>query len=130
VDLTPRTTSYEHDRRDWLGSEHGTDATETITINLALFTAATHFPSGFLKSGEPLGKVTATGLYGPYDNGASDGREVCVGLLFSAQPVPAGVTTGNFGEAMLTHGRVINARLPRTVDAAGITDLAGRIRVV
>ena len=130
MDLTPRTTTYQTSRQDWLGSAHGTDATESVTLNLALFTAGTHFPNLYLASGEPLGKVTASGLYGPYDDAAVDGRAVAVGVLYTDVSVPAGVTTGNFGAAILTHGRVINALLPRVIDAAGIVDVAGRIRVV
>jgi hypothetical protein len=130
MDLTPRTTTYQTSRQDWLGSAHGTDATESVTLNLALFTAGTHFPNGYLASGEPLGKVTASGLYGPYVDGASDGTQTCVGVLYTDVQIKSGVTTGNFGAAILTHGRVINSKLPRVIDAAGIVDIAGRIRVV
>ncbi len=60
MDLTQRTTTYASDDQSWLGSEHGTQATETIALDTSLFTPATHYPNGFFLSGIPLGQITAT----------------------------------------------------------------------
>ena len=135
MDISPRSTSYVVDDNSWLDSEHGTDAAEPVTLNLALFDAS-QFANGFIPSGCALGKVTSTGLYGPYDDTASDGRQVLVGHLLGGVKVAAGVTTGSLGGAMQTHGRIKENRLPFQsgqtgrgyVDANGKADVAGRIR--
>jgi hypothetical protein len=44
--------------------------------------ANAHYPNGFIPSGTAIGKVTSTGLFGPYDNGASDGRQTAYGLTY------------------------------------------------
>lgn len=43
-----------------------------------------------IKSGTVLGKVTATGKYKPYNNGASDGTEVAAGILYNYLPAATG----------------------------------------
>lgn len=126
MDTAVRTEVIGAGDQSWLGSAHGTNMCTTITISKASLTLATHYPDGYLKSGEPLGKITASGKYGPYDNAAVDGREVLVGHLFTAQHVG----TGDIVAPLFDHGRVIEAKLPRAVDAPGKTDVAGRIRYV
>lgn len=127
--IAPTTTNYALDSHDWLGSSHGTESTETITVDAdAGFVAATHYPDGFLPSGTPLGKVTASGKYGLYDNAALDGRETLVGFLYGGLKVAA--ATDDLGGAMFTHGKVREANLPYAVDAAGKADVANRIRFI
>jgi hypothetical protein len=58
----------------WAFEDNTLPVRENITIDAALCT----FP---LAKGQVMGKVTLTGLFGPYDNGASDGREVAYGVL-------------------------------------------------
>jgi hypothetical protein len=128
--LAQTTESFGSDDQSWLGSAHGTDATETISLDTSLFTAGTHYPDGYFKSGIPLGEITATpGKYGPYDNAATDGRQTLVGFLFAAVKAPS-VNTIDPSAAMLTHGKVRASRLPVAVDAAGKADVAGSIRFV
>lgn len=55
----------------WLGSAHGTQEGDTITLDAALFPVGT-WADGIVKSGTVLGRVTATGLYGPYGQNASE----------------------------------------------------------
>lgn len=131
MDLSLRTEAFGVDDQSWLGSAHGTDATESITLDTSAFTAGTHYTAlgGHFKSGIALGKITATGLYGPYDGGAVDGREALAGFLYAAVPAPAAATTDPSG-AMLVHGKVVTARLPVAVDAAGVADVDGRIRFI
>jgi hypothetical protein len=62
----------------WLGSRHGTDATRTITLDLSLFSSTTHYPNGYLPSGMVLGKVTSTGLWGPYSGTTEEVQSVTV----------------------------------------------------
>ncbi|WP_406324131.1 head decoration protein [Streptomyces niveus] len=128
MDLSLKTESFTQDRRDWLGSAHGTDAPVSITLDVSKFTAGTHYPDGYIKSGIPLGKVTTGGKYGPYDDAASDGRQTLVGFLFTAQDVNArGVASTSAVGSMLIHCFIREAKLPVAVDAAGKADVAGRI---
>jgi hypothetical protein len=68
TDISVSSASYQVDRRSWLLSPHGTDpgATPSITLDVSAFTAGVHYPNGYIPSGTPLGKITASGLYGPY----------------------------------------------------------------
>ena len=127
--LAQTTEQFGSDDQSWLGSAHGTDATETISLDTSTFTPATHYPDGYFKSGIPLGKITAGGKYGPYDNAAADGRQTLVGFLYAAVKAPTDNTVDP-SAAMLTHGKVRTSRLPIAVDAAGQTDVAGSIRFV
>lgn len=129
MDLGLTTESFGTDDQSWLGSAHGTQATESVTLDTSTFTLATHYPDGYFKSGLPLGKITATGKYGPYNGAAVDGTETLVGFLFAAVKAPS-VNTVDVAGAMLVHGKVRESRLPVAVDAAGKTDVAGRIRFV
>lgn len=126
MDLSLRTETFGQDDQSWLGSEHGTSSARSITLDTSAFTANTHYPDGYFKSGLPLGRITATGIYGPYDNAAADGRETLAGFLLSAVDAPAATTTDVQG-ALLEHGVVIESKLPVAIDAAGRADVAGRI---
>lgn len=129
MDLGQRTETFGVDDQSWLGSEHGTQATEPVTLDTSAFTAGTHYPDGYFKSGIPLGRITASGKYGPYNGAGADGTETLVGFLFAAVKAPT-VNTVDVAGAMLTHGKVRTARLPVSVDAAGQTDVAGSIRFI
>lgn len=61
-------TSYGVERRSWLLGPHGTEpgANRSITLDVSAFTAGIHYPSGYIPSGTPLAKITASDLYGPY----------------------------------------------------------------
>lgn len=74
-----------------------------------------------LAAGTALGKVTASGLLGAYDNTATDGRQTCVGFLAAAVNATAGAkpcsvhVTGALYESELVG-----------LDAAAKTDLNAR----
>lgn len=125
MDLSVRSETWGGDDQSWLGAAHGQDMGRSVTLSTAAFTAATHYPDGYVRSGTPVGRITASGLYGPYDNAAADGRQDLAGFILS----PVKMTTGgaNVGAAVLEHGRVVESRLPIAIDAAGKTDVAGRI---
>lgn len=129
MDLSIRSETFAADDQTWLGSAHGTSSARSITLDTSTFTAGTHYPAGFFVSGLPLGKITATGKYGPYAGGASDGTETLVGFLLSPVKAPAATTTDVVG-ALLIHGIIVEAKLPVAVDAAGKTDVDGRITFV
>lgn len=128
MDLNVRTVAYQTEDHSWLGSAHGTEATDSIVLDLNLFTAGTHYPKGFIPSGMPVGKVTATGKYGPYVGDATDGRGELAGHLFTSKTVNPG--SRYIGAALFTHGKVVVANLPANhgLDAAGRADVAGRIQ--
>lgn len=126
MDLTLKSETFGQEDETWVGSAHGDDTTRGITLTTALFTPGTHYPQGFFLSGLPLGRVTATGRYGPYDSAASDGRAVLAGFLRRSVKAPAATTTP-VGGALLEHGRVVEARLPLPVDSAGKTSAGTRI---
>lgn len=132
MDISRQTEARQVEDRSWLGSAHGAEATEPITLDVSTFTAGTHYPNGFIPSGVALGKITATGLYGPYNDAASDGRQTMVGHLFTSTEVQPAATTIDVGSALFVHGKVREANLPsgHGVDANGKTDVTGRIRYI
>lgn len=70
MDISVRRTSpLVVEDRSWLGDVDGTQATRSITLRVAAFTANTHYPEGILKSGTVLARYesgTYQGLWGPY----------------------------------------------------------------
>jgi hypothetical protein len=111
MDLTLRTETWGQDDASWLGSSHGTDAGQSITLDTSAFTPATHYPDSYFPSGLPLGKITATGKFGPYNAAGADGTEVLAGFLLTSIGAPAVNTTDVVG-ALLDHGRVVVEKLP------------------
>ncbi|MEU0492569.1 head decoration protein [Nocardiopsis sp. NPDC006139] len=113
MDLSLKVEGYADDDATWLGSSHGTSSGRSATLDLTAFTEATHYPDGYLPSGLPLGRIMASGLYGPYDAAATDGTEVLAGFLLTACTATPrdGATTTVVG-ALLDHGRVKVANLP------------------
>jgi hypothetical protein len=102
---------------------------DSITLKMSLFSRVT-FPNNLLPSGVYLGKVTASGLYGPYDDTAVDGRQTAQGLLLATIAWPADqASTAQIPVALYWRGEVIESLLPTGsgVDAAAKVDLA-RIR--
>ncbi|MEU4218133.1 head decoration protein [Actinoplanes sp. NPDC026623] len=130
MDISVRTISYLVEDRAWLGSAHGTDCTESITVAVSEFTRATHYPNGAIPSGMPVALITSgdkTGLYGPYDPAKTNGQQHLAGHLFSSIRVDGGA---NVGAALLWHGSIVTARLPagHGLDAAGIAAAPGSLR--
>ncbi|MGY5764978.1 head decoration protein [Brachybacterium sp. DNPG3] len=128
MDLTVRDEVFGSENRAWLGSQHGTESNRSITLDVAAFTAATHYPNGVIPSGTVLAVIAASGLYGPYDPDAEDGRDTAAGHLFNSTPVRAGAT--KLGAPLLDHGAVVESKLPAAsgLDALAKADLAGQIR--
>ncbi len=129
TDIAVETTDYLPADRPWLlfeGIGHqAPTSTDSGRINFALFTLATHYPNGFIPSGVTLGKVTATGLLGPYDNTATDGRQTNAGHLYNATRVPTD-TARRVAVAFVDCFAVVSrSRLPsgHGLDAAGEAEL-------
>lgn len=128
MDLSVRDEVFGSENRAWLGSQHGTESNRSITLDVSTFTEATHYPDGVIPSGVVLGEITASGLFGPFDPDAEDGRDTAAGHLFNSTPVRAGVT--NIGAPLLDHGAVVESKLPAAsgLDETAKADLAGQIR--
>lgn len=134
TDISVVTTPFQVEKRAWLLSSHGTEPGTTLsgTLDVSALTAATHYPNGYVPSGVVLGIITASGLYGPYDDTAVDGRQTAAGILFSSVKIPnTADTTKDVGIGVLVHGFVKISKLPIAngatgrgyIDAAGQTDL-------
>ncbi len=70
-------------------------------------------------SGTVLGKVTASGKYKPYANGASDGTEVAAGVLYNYLPAKTGDSDA---VGFMRDCEVMRAAMTG-LDTAGETDL-------
>lgn len=111
TDISVQSSAYGVENRSWLLGQHGTEpgATPSITLDISSFTAGTHYPDGYIKSGEPLA-LLSTGLYGPYENQTSEVQKVTVAT--------SGNTTVGFEG-------VTAAATALTADASGATALTG-----
>lgn len=89
----------------------GTRSREMVTIDAA---AAALLP------GQVLGKITASGKYVAYNNGAVDGSEVAAAILYSAVPDSA---ADQKATVIVRHAEVDESLLTG-LDATGKTDLA------
>ena len=126
MDLSVRKETFGQDDQTWIGAAHGIDLARSISLDTSAFTAGTHYPNGYIPSGTPLSRITATGLYGPYTPAGAGGLEVLAGFLLTPTK-PGSPTTTDVGGALYEHGRVVEANLPIAIDADGKTDVAGRI---
>ena len=134
--LPVRTTTLAGSDPSWLASAHGTLNNRSVTLDLSKFDFATKFTSGMIPSGVVLGKITASGLYGPYDDGLSTGVEVATGFLFTdvdvRDHIAAAASTTLTGVkamgAMMITGIILVAKLPTNhgLDTAGRADLGNR----
>ena len=130
TDIGVSSTSYLPADRPWLLFE-ATGPLQSVptvfgNLDFALFTAATHYPDGFLPSGLVLGRVTAGGLLGPYVSGASDGRQTPVGFLYNATTVPTPLSRRIAAAIVDCFAVISESRLPANsgFDAAARTALA------
>ncbi|MEV0759531.1 head decoration protein [Nocardia sp. NPDC050435] len=115
------------DSRVWVYADQSEQrGRASVTLDMSKFTPATHYPKGYLPSGIVLGKITASGLYGPYDNTATDGREVAAGFLWDAF-TPTDTTGKESAPLWVGVGLIQENKLPsgHGLDAAAKTDLAG-----
>lgn len=112
-------TAYQVEKRGWLVQQLA-DA-ESVTLDVSAFTKATHYPNGYIPSGVVLGKITATGLYAPYVDAASDGTGTAAGYLHSSVAIPNPAdTTVDVGAAMVAAFAVVETdRLPISSGATG-----------
>ena len=120
TDISVSSTAFQVEKRSWLLSPHGTEMTPSITLDVSAFTAATHYPDGYLKSGIVLAQLASGGKYVPYVDAGSGGAGVAVGLLFSSVKVPSLTDlTKDVGGALFVHGLVKASKLPIANAASG-----------
>lgn len=130
MDLTIIGRSVGGSSLTWLASDHGASAGQTRTLDISKFTSGTHYDATtkVIPSGVALAVVTATGLYGPYDTGASDGRQLKLDSYLltdqSLLQVDGSVST-RVGAAVTVHALIHQTLLPvtaqRTIVAAAAT---------
>jgi hypothetical protein len=127
------TETWGVDDRSWLGyTAGGMNDARPVTLDVTKFTVD-HYPNGFIPSGAVLAKVTAGGLYGPYDDTALDGRAVAEGFLFVGVQVTGlrrSAVPAKISAALMWKGLVITSKLPdflSTANAKGELDAAGRV---
>lgn len=105
IDLSVRTSTLLGSDPSWLASAHGTLNNRSVTLDLSKFDFATVFTGKMIPSGIVLGKITATALYGPYNDALSTGVEVATGFLFTDVDVADFISFG--GSTTLTGKTVI-----------------------
>ena len=110
TELTVTTAAYQVEKRSWLRSQHGANPGDNpgFTLDAALFTAATHFPNGYIPSGTVLSPAG-----GPYSGTGASG-----GLLFSSVRISS--PTAKVGAARLIRGSVNTAKLPFSSGAGSL----------
>ena len=100
-----------------LASNEGHDALSVTLVQDAAAIAET-------EAGLLLGKITATGKYAKYDDGAADGTEVAVGVLKTPVSKEDRIA-GDEAVSMYYTGRFREDKLVG-LDAAALVDLKGR----
>jgi hypothetical protein len=110
VNLAQKTETWGNEDLSWLGSAHGLEMADSITLDRAAMTAA-WVTDGTVPAGAIVRRLNATGRYVPF--AAGDGP---AGILIS--PVMVGAS-GNPQGAVIRHGQVIIAKLPATSGYAG-----------
>jgi len=106
-----RTEAFGSGNLAWIGSAHALGNARTETIDVSAFTAGTHYPDGYIRSGQPVAKVA--GLLVPYDatEGTVTGAGILAGHVLFDQAV---VGTADFAAPLYDHGRVKAALVPGT----------------
>lgn len=97
--------------RPWLAGPHGTDLPVHVVLDFATFTHANFTAKGEIPNGTILGKITASGKFGPYEPGATDGRQAAAAVAFNDNTIPANTATV-VTDAALVHCGVRVASLP------------------
>lgn len=99
-----RTETFGSGDQTWLGSTHGIRNARTAVIDISAFTAATHYPDGYLRSGTEVNAADETAIK-PYTGAAGEK----LGYLLTDQRV---VGNQDFGAPILRHGIINIPKLP------------------
>jgi hypothetical protein len=104
-------TETVHPGEFLLSEANGFRSREAVTVTTSTTT---------MLSGTVMGKITASGKYIPYDNGASDGSQAAAGILLNELE---GVSGDVAATIVVRDAEVLDAKLTG-IDSAGRTDLA------
>lgn len=107
-------------------------STPAVGVTTGTGGANAHYINGYIPSGTAIGKVAATGLFGPYDNTANDGREVAYGFTYGDVRAirQNGSVATNVGTGAVVHDAVVSvSKLPfqsgtGSIDTNGKADLS------
>lgn len=99
-----RTETFGSGDQTWLGSTHGIRNARTAVIDISTFTAGTHYPDGYLRSGTEVNAADETAIK-PYTGVAGEK----LGYLLTDQSV---VGSQDFGAPILRHGIINIPNLP------------------
>lgn len=102
-----RRTNYGAGNHKWLASAHGTQHAPTGTLSVESFTAATHYPEGYIPSGTPVNCDDLTALT-PY-TAPAEGAPANLGFLLDDVQVVDGQAAP---VAVLRHGAVVADEVP------------------
>lgn len=124
MDLTTQASYEGGTDLTWLRSDHGISSGLVRTLDVSKFTSGTHYDANtkVLKSGIALAKITASGLFGPYDTTASDGRQTTLdSFLLFEEPLllDNGTTSTRVAVAVIRHAIIVPANLPIAAQRAG-----------
>lgn len=124
MDLSTSVRSVGGSDQTWLASAHGIGTARTRTLDLSKFTSGTHYDAAtkVLKGGIGIAKITATGLYGPYDTTATDGRQSALDSFIvndEALVLPDGSTSTRVAVAAVRHAIINAPRLPIATQRPG-----------
>lgn len=109
MDLSIKRESWGAGDQTWIGSRHGTNNAQTVTLDVASFSAF----GDTIPSGVPL-KRLGSGKYAP----VTEVGDTLAGFLFTDQPKTGTVQVA----AMLWHGLIRVANLPKnTFDVSTLT---------
>jgi hypothetical protein len=107
MNLSQTTETWGNEDLSWLGSAHGLEMADSVTLDRALLDAA-WLTDGTVPAGAIVRRVNATGRYAAFGDVAADGPS---GIIIG--PVMTGAA-GNPVGAVIRHGQVIVAKLPAT----------------
>lgn len=103
------TESFGSGDQSWIGSRHALNNAQTAMLDISAFTPATHYPDGYIRSGQPVSKVG--GMLVPYDQAEATvtGAGILYGHVLFDQKVHG---TTDFPVPLFDHGRVVAANVP------------------
>jgi hypothetical protein len=106
---------------------------DSVVLDRSAFDLVTAFPNGYLPSGLVLGKITATGLYGPYADAGAGGLDTAVGFLGADIEMRSNqASTADELAPLLWHGEIDESALPtgHGLTSAAKVDLAAKFRFI
>lgn len=107
MNLAQTTETWGNEDLSWLGSAHGLEMSDSVTLDRDTMTAA-WLTDGVVPAGAIVRRNNASGRYRPFADAGADGP---TGILIG--PVMTGAA-GNPVGAVIRHGQVIIAKLPAT----------------